>query len=403
MQDRHTLLQSFMTVRSTSERLCKPLCVEDYVPQPHADVSPPRWHLGHTTWFFEEFVLKAFAPGYQPFHPQYAFLFNSYYNLVGERTLRHERGTMTRPTVAQVYEYRHAIDARVSELLASCTDAAVAAVAPALELGIHHEQQHQELLLVDIKYILWQPPLYPAYSGKAPSPCPAPSGEWQAFEGGRVRVGHDGKGFADDNEGPAHEVWLQPFRLCSDMVTNTQWLAFMHDGGYRRPELWLADGWDLVQQRGINAPLYWIDEAHAFSLHGVIELDPHAPVAHVSYYEADAFARWAGKRLPTEFEWEHAARRLGAQHREDNARHARAQNLFNTLWQWTRSAYAPYPGYKPVQGALGEYNGKFMVNQMVLRGSSVATPAEHSRVSYRNFWHPDKRWQFSGVRLAVDA
>ncbi|MBX3459444.1 MAG: ergothioneine biosynthesis protein EgtB [Planctomycetes bacterium] len=397
MHDRTQLAQRYAATRAATEALCKPLCTEDYVPQPMADVSPPRWHLGHTTWFFERFVLSEFAAGYKPFHADYGYLFNSYYNLVGERTQRSRRGVHTRPTVAQVHEYRHAIDALVLELLRGSSEAGLASV---LELGLNHEQQHQELLLADIKNILWQPPMFPVYSAATPPRCEAPRGEWYAIDGGRVRVGHAQTGFAYDNEGPAHDVLLRPFRVCADMVTNAQWLAFMRDGGYRRPQLWLADGWDFVSGQGIIAPLYWVDESRTYSLHGVIELDPNAPVAHISYYEAEAFARWAGKRLPTEFEWEHAARVLGARQEHTTDRN---HDFFNTLWQWSQSAYVPYPGFKPVQGPLGEYNGKFMVNQMVLRGSSVATPRGHSRVTYRNFWHPDKRWQFTGLRLAEDA
>ncbi|MCC7508251.1 MAG: ergothioneine biosynthesis protein EgtB [Planctomycetes bacterium] len=406
MHDRQMLLRSFATARSTSERLCKPLCTEDYVPQPHTDVSPPRWHLAHTTWFFEEFVLKAFAPGYQPFHPQYAFLFNSYYNLVGERTLRHERGGMTRPTVAQVYEYRHSIDARVTALLESCSDATQHELAPILEVGLNHEQQHQELLLADIKSILHQAPLFPAYAeGEAPA-ADAPPDTWAKFGGGVTRIGHEQGGFAFDNESPAHDVLLQPFKLAHGLVSNAQYLEFMLQGGYRRPELWLSDGWDVAQAQRWDSPLYWHmqnGQRTQFTLYGLRAMDPHAPVTHVSYYEADAYARWAGKRLPTEFEWEHAARQQGGDAAGLPALHPHAHGMHGSVWQWTSSSYAPYPGFRVCQGPLGEYNGKFMVNQQVLRGGSVASAPDHLRVTYRNFWHADKRWQFSGIRLAEDA
>jgi ergothioneine biosynthesis protein EgtB len=405
MDSRSDLLRRFSAVRATSERLCEPLATEDYVVQPMVDVSPPRWHLGHTTWFYENFVLGRFARDYQPFHPQYGFLFNSYYNLVGDRTPRPDRGLLTRPTVREVYEYRSEITRRVLSFVGDCNEDAFRTLAPVLETGLHHEQQHQELLLTDIKFILFQAPLYPAYREGSPPAAKPPSPEWRSFDGGVVGVGHVGDGFAYDNEGPAHEVLLQPYRLAESRVTNAQYMEFMQDGGYSRPPLWLADGWDLVQQQGWSAPLYWLErdgKPMQHTLYGLREVDPHAPVTHVSFYEADAYARWAGKRLPTEFEWEHAAKQA-AEHGallEDGTLHPAGHSMIGDVWEWTQSSYVAYPGYKPVEGALGEYNGKFMINQMVLRGGSLATPRDHLRLTYRNFWHPDKRWQFSGIRLA---
>lgn len=405
MDSRSDLLRRFSAVRALSERICEPLATEDYVVQPMVDVSPPRWHLGHTTWFYENFVLKRHAPGYQPFHPQYGFLFNSYYNLVGDRTPRPNRGLLTRPTVREVYEYRKAVTQRVLSFVSDCNEETFRELAPVLETGLNHEQQHQELLLTDIKFILFQAPLYPAYREGSP-PAAKPAAEvWKSFDGGVLGIGHTGDGFAYDNEGPAHEVLLQPFKLADSCVTNAQYLEFIQDGGYSRPPLWLADGWETVQQSGWKAPLYWLErdgKPMQHTLYGLREIDPHAPVTHVSFYEADAFARWAGKRLPTEFEWEHAAKQAASPGAllEDDVLHPTGHGMIGDVWEWTQSSYVAYPGYKPVEGALGEYNGKFMINQMVLRGGSLATPREHLRLTYRNFWHPGKRWQFSGIRLA---
>jgi ergothioneine biosynthesis protein EgtB len=388
---RADILAGYRAVRVHTREICAPLRTEDYVVQPITDVSPPRWHIAHVTWFFEQFVLGEFVTGYQPFHPQYAFLFNSYYNLVGERTERPKRGLLTRPTVDELWAYRAEIDARMTRLLESCDDTTLAELLPVLEIGLNHEQQHQELLLTDIKFILFQAPLYPAYrEGKPAAARPADAG-WSEFAGGVVEIGHDGNGFAFDNEGPRHRQFLRPYRLANGLVSNADYLRFMEDGGYSRPELWLSDGWDVARREGWQAPLYWLEREgrrQAFTLHGLRELQPDEPVSHVSYYEAEAYARWAGKRLPTEFEWEHAAANLRS---------------IGQVWEWTGSAYLPYPGYRAPEGAIGEYNGKFMVNQMVLRGGSVATPAGHARPTYRNFWHPDKRWQFTGIRLAEDA
>ncbi len=411
MDQRSSLLRQFSAVRATSERLCEPLATEDYVVQPMLDVSPPRWHLGHTTWFYETFVLGRYGDRYKPFHPQYSYLFNSYYNLVGERTARANRGFITRPTVAEVYEYRKEITQRVTDFVSDCPDDVLERLAPVLEIGINHEQQHQELLLTDIKYILFQEPLYPAYTkGEVPVCEPPPSG-WIRFDGGLVNVGHDGPGFAFDNERQSHQVMLRPYKLSSALVSNAQYMEFIEDNGYSRPDLWLSDGWDLKEREKWTAPLYWVERVGGgvqHTLYGLREIDPNAPVTHISYYEAEAFARWAGKRLPTEFEWENAARVSGAMNQpgtmlDFNVFHPCAHAMIGNVWKWTRSSYLPYPGYRVAHGALGEYNGKFMVNQMVLRGGSICTPGDHIRVTYRNFWHPDKRWQFTGIRLAEDA
>jgi ergothioneine biosynthesis protein EgtB len=393
MTDRARLLERYAEVRSNTDEICTPLQIEDFVVQPMADVSPPRWHIAHVTWFFEQFVLTRFVEGYEPFHPQFAFLFNSYYNHVGERTERSRRGMLTRPTVQEIWVYRKEIDARITQLIEHCDDATLAELLPILEVGLNHEQQHQELLVTDIKYILFQPPLYPAYqpAEKADAKRLQSTGGWQQFDGGVFGMGHESDGFAFDNELPRHDQLLGPFRLANDLVSNAQYLEFMRAGGYTRPEFWLSDGWDVLQREAWCAPLYWLEREnvwHAYTQHGLQLLDEDEPVMHLSYYEADAYARWVGKRLPTEFEWEHAAPTLG-----------------NTgqVWEWTCSGYLPYPGYRAPEGAIGEYNGKFMVNQMVLRGGSLATPPGHVRPTYRNFWHPDKRWQFTGIRLAEDS
>ena len=392
MPTRAEILARYQAVRARTREICAPLQTEDYVVQPTADVSPPRWHIGHTAWFFEQFVLREFVADYQPYHRHYSFLFNSYYNLVGERTERPRRGTLTRPTVNEVWAYRDEIDARIGRLIEACDDATLPRAQRVLEVGLNHEQQHQELLTADIKYILFQPPLFPAYQARGEAAALLPrTGGWQEFGGGVFGIGHRGDGFAFDNELPRHDQLLRPYRLANELVSNAQYIEFMQAGGYQNPEFWLSDGWDTVQQYGWRAPLYWLEREgnwQVFSLCGLEALVPDAPVMHLSYYEANAFARWAGKRLPTEFEWEHSAIKL------PNA---------GRVWEWTSSSYLPYPGYRAPDGAIGEYNGKFMVNQMVVRGGSVATPPGHCRPTYRNFWHPDKRWQFTGIRLAEDA
>ncbi|MCC3159564.1 ergothioneine biosynthesis protein EgtB [Hymenobacter sp. 15J16-1T3B] len=423
-----TFAARFAAVRAQTEALCRPLLPEDTVVQPVIDVSPPKWHLAHTTWFFETFMLQAHLPGYELFHPQYAYLFNSYYNSLGSRVNRADRGTLSRPALADVYRYRAYVDEHMQRLLASAE--AEAPFAEVLELGLQHEQQHQELLVTDIKYILSTNPLAPSYFGPeqaAPQPRPAlPPASWLPVPGGVAPVGFqpdagDAPGFCFDNELPVHQTYVAPFELQNRLVTNAEYLAFVEAGGYQDFRYWLGEGWELVQTAGWQAPLYWVRPAapgaawQRFTHHGLQPLDPAAPVTHLSFYEADAYAHWAGARLPTEQEWEVAARHFGAEASGGNfvesrrydpaplpadADPARCHQLLGDCWEWTYSAYHPYPGYQKAAGALGEYNGKFMVNQLVLRGGSCATPASHIRLSYRNFFHADKRWQFTGIRLA---
>ncbi len=410
------LLQQYQKVRCFTERICEPLEPEDYVVQSMPDVSPTKWHLAHTSWFFETFVLSSALPDYHPFHPMYSYLFNSYYNAVGERHARPQRGLLTRPTVAEIYRYRAHVDACMQELLAGADAARLAPLAPIVELGLHHEQQHQELLLTDLKHVLACNPLRPAYREAAPDAAgDAPPIGWQAHSGGIGWLGYNGAGFCFDNELPRHRVYLEPFRLATRLVTNAEYLAFMADGGYEWPELWLSDGWNTVNAQGWRAPLYWEQRDGAWwlqTLAGPRPVAPAEPVCHVSYYEADAYARWAGARLPTEAEWETAAGGLplaGNFVESERFHPAPApvggpglQQMYGDVWEWTASAYSPYPGFRPSAGALGEYNGKFMCSQLVLRGGSCATSASHIRASYRNFFPPDARWQFSGIRLADD-
>ncbi len=411
-----TLAATYRTVREATERLCEPLSREDYVVQSMPDVSPTKWHLAHVSWFFETFVLKPHATGYRPARPEFEYLFNSYYNAVGEQYPRPRRGLLTRPTVDEVYEYRAAVDAAMLALLEEDDHD----LATLVELGLNHEQQHQELILMDIKHVLSCNPLHPAYR---PAPearsLAAPGLEWIERDESVRWIGHQGDGFAYDNESPRHRVLVPAFRIASRPVTNGEFLEFIRDGGYRTPTLWLADGWSTVEREEWQAPLYWIrrDGAwHEFTLGGLRALDPAAPVCHVSYFEADAYATWAGARLPTEAEWETVAREqpvegnfleqdaLGPRAAPADAGGAAAPvQLFGDVWEWTRSPYQPYPGYRANPGALGEYNGKFMCNQQVLRGGSFASPASHLRATYRNFFYPHCRWQFAGLRLARDA
>ena len=410
------LAARYCAVRATTERLRAPLSAEDCQAQSMDDASPTKWHLAHTSWFFETFVLERQARGYRPFHPEFRVLFNSYYQQVGPQHPRPQRGLLTRPSLDQVLSYRAHVDRHLLDLLSAARDGA--AFASVVELGLHHEQQHQELILTDAKHLLALNPLRPAYRvalhriADAPgSPSPL---RWQSFGGGTAEIGHDGRGFAFDNERPRHPVMLAPFALATRLVTNGEFLAFIEDGGYERPELWLSDGWNAVQSRGWRTPLYWQRREGAwweFTLSGVCPLAVDEPVCHVSLYEADAYATWAGARLPTEAEWEVAAAAVPVAGNllESDVLHPvpagagdELQQLFGDVWEWTRSAYAAYPGYRPPAGALGEYNGKFMCNQLVLRGGSCATPASHIRATYRNFFPPDARWQFSGVRLARD-
>ncbi|MGH7313390.1 MAG: ergothioneine biosynthesis protein EgtB [Candidatus Rokuibacteriota bacterium] len=408
--------QRYQTVREVTERLCAPLAVEDYVVQAIPEASPAKWHLAHTTWFFETFVLQAYRPGYRPLEPQYRYLFNSYYNAVGAQFPRSERGHLSRPTVAEVYAYRAHVDKAMAELLERQAVNAGPALTEVVTLGLHHEQQHQELLLTDLKATFGANPLAPAYQAlELPRNRSAAPLEFVDVPGGLVAVGHDGAGFAFDNERPRHEVHLRPYRLASRPVTNGEYLAFMDADGYQRPELWLSDGWATVGTQGWQAPLHWRRRDGAwwlYTLSGLVPVDAEAPVTHVSYYEADAYARWRGRRLPTEQEWEHAAagRTIEGHFQEAGLYQplpapdrGRLVQLFGDVWEWTQSPYVAYPGFRPLADGLGEYNGKFMVNQLVLRGGSCATPRSHLRASYRNFFPPGARWQFSGIRLAEDA
>src|SRR5262245_26933775 len=388
--DFHALAARYREVRRVTEHLCEPLQVEDYGLQSMPDCSPPKWHLAHTTWFFETFILADHEPGFRPFHPQFRTLFNSYYETIGERWPRPARGLLSRPTVAEVYAYRHAVDERMMRVIEQSTDA----IMPLVELGLNHEQQHQELLLTDLKHALGLNPLHPKYLPPLPAtPSAVNPQRWEAHSAGVRSIGFAGDGFAFDNESPRHRVFVQSFEIASRTVTASEFLAFIDDGGYDQPTLWLSDGWSARQLHGWTAPLYWrrsLDGWSLFTLRGERSIDPAEPVCHVSYYEADAFARWAGARLPTEAEWEVGVTEGGL------------QQAFGEVWQWTGSAYLPYPGFRVAPGAVGEYNGKFMVNQHVLRGSSCMTPADHERVSYRNFFPPAARWACSGVRLARD-
>ena len=411
MSDGPRLLDRYLDVRRATERLCQPLAVEDYVVQAMPDVSPAKWHLAHVSWFFETFVLRMRLADYRPLDERHAMLFNSYYNGVGPQFERAARGTLSRPTVADVFAYRAHVDKAMIQLLERA--GAVPPAATVIELGLQHEQQHQELLVTDLKYNLGANPLRPAYRRLSrESRAAAPHG-FAAFEGGLVEIGHAGSGFAFDNEIPRHRVVLAPYEFGSRLVTNTEYLQFIEAGGYRRPDLWLSDGWRAARERNWGAPLYWerVDGGwQTYTLGGAAPLDPNAPVVHVSYYEADAYARWRGARLPTEAEWEHAAAGgpVDGHLLDDEPDEPRPASepglaqLFGDAWEWTASAYLPYPGFRPLSGALGEYNGKFMVNQMVLRGGSCATPRSHMRATYRNFFPPDARWQFSGIRLAGD-
>ncbi len=423
------LAERFRAVRAATEALADGLSAEDQVVQSMPDASPVKWHRAHTTWFFETFVLTSEAPTYRPFDPRYGYLFNSYYEAVGARHPRPQRGLLTRPGTREVGEYRRHVDEAMVALLDGADPATLARIGPLVVLGLHHEQQHQELILTDLLHLLSCNPLRPAYRPWRPDPDladdatvadSAPCG-WLAVEGGIHAIGHDGGGFAFDAEGPRHEVLLRPFLIADRAVTNGEWLAFMAEGGYpgggrARPELWLSDGWATACAEGWRAPLYWERRESTwwtFTLGGMRPVDPAAPVCHVSFYEADAFARWAGKRLPTEAEWEVAAAELeplGNTAGTGLLRPLRAygpagelRQMFGDVWEWTASPFLAYPGFRPAAGAVGEYNGKFMANQWVLRGGSCATPDGHLRASYRNFFYPHQRWQFSGLRLAEDA
>jgi ergothioneine biosynthesis protein EgtB len=414
-EQRDLLQDRFAAVRARSLALTEGLSPEDQMVQSMADASPTKWHLAHTTWFFETFLLGPNVPDYRPFDADFGYLFNSYYEAVGARHARPRRGMLTRPSLDQVVAYRAHVDRAMPELMAAATPAGWLAIAPLIELGLNHEQQHQELMLTDLLHAFSCNPLRPAYRPYRPAPAAAPAPlAWLAVDEGLHEVGHDGKGFAFDCEGPRHRVLSRPFRIASRLVTNGEWRAFMADGGYRRAEFWLSDGWAKVQEAGWRAPGYWREQDghwHAMTLSGPLPVDDDGPVCHVSFYEADAFARWAGKRLPSEAEWELACATLplgGDRAEPDVFRPLAAtggpglRQMFGELWQWTQSAYGPYPGFRAPPGAVGEYNGKFMCNQMVLRGGSCVTPAGHTRPTYRNFFYPHQRWQFTGLRLAED-
>lgn len=404
--DAAALKLRYLEVRARSLALAAPLSAEDQCIQSMPDASPTKWHLAHTTWFFETLLLQAHASHYEPYDPRFHYLFNSYYEALGPRHPRPQRGLLTRPSHDQVHAYRQHVDEGVTALLDSVDSVALARIEPILTLGLNHEQQHQELILTDILHALSCNPLLPAY--RAPDrpgspPSAAKAIRWLPQAAGIHHIGHAGPGFSFDNETPRHTTLIRPFAMADRPVTCGEYAAFVADGGYRRPEFWLSDGWSAAQGNGWSAPAYWLapedprlndrhlaDGWHVFGLNGVLPMDPNAPVAHISFYEASAYAAWAGARLPTEFEWEAASASRGI------------GQITGYVWQWTRSAYDPYPGFKPLPGIAAEYNGKFMVGQLVLRGGSIATPALHTRPTYRNFFPPSARWQFSGVRLARD-
>jgi ergothioneine biosynthesis protein EgtB len=409
------LAARFRQVRGLTASLCAPLDVEDYGVQSMPEASPAKWHLAHTTWFFETFVLADALPDYQPYHPTFRYLFNSYYEAVGERLPRARRGLLSRPSVAEVYRYRQQVDDRVLTLLDQADSRLAHSLAAALVLGFHHEQQHQELLLTDIKHAFACNPMRPVYrEAQVPQANSTRSLGWMHHRAGVSAIGHSGDGFAFDNESPRHKTYLGAFSLADRLVTNQEYLAFMEDDGYQRPDLWLSDGWQARNANGWTSPLYWDRDRSGWNittLAGLRKLNPAEPVCHLSYYESDAYARWAGARLPTEAEWEVAANQVpvagnllgtGNLHPISAKAADGVAQFFGDAWEWTGSAYTPYPGYRPASGALGEYNGKFMCNQMVLRGGSCVTPEDHIRASYRNFFPPETRWQFTGIRLAKD-
>ena len=418
------LRDRFHQIRNFTDALCAGLEPEDCVVQSMPDVSPTKWHLAHTTWFFETFILKKFIPGYRAEIPEYAYLFNSYYNAAGDMHRRDLRGLISRPTVSQAQRYRASVDSHIDDLLSNPDESLLDEMEAILVLGFHHEQQHQELLITDIKHVFAQNPLYPVFRAAEERtatecrPC-----RFIDFEETVTAIGHDGDGFAYDNEGPRHQALVPAFSLATRPVTNGEFIAFIEDNGYSRPEFWLSLGWMTVNEQRWNAPLYWTKRDGAwwnFTLSGLRPVDQSEPVTHVSYFEADAYANWAGARLPTEFEWERAALSCpiegnfveterfhpvaaGSAVLADKAgKDQRLHQMFGDVWEWTRSAYSPYPGYRAAPGALGEYNGKFMCNQYVLRGGSCATSRSHIRRTYRNFFQPEKRWQFTGIRLARD-
>jgi ergothioneine biosynthesis protein EgtB len=418
IQGQRVLENRLFDTRHLSLELAAPLSAEDMTVQAMEDASPTKWHLAHVTWFYETFILTNYLSGYHPFDDTFNYCFNSYYESQGPRQPRPKRGVLTRPSADRILAYRAHVDDALAKLFAQGIEPG-SELSRLIEVGINHEQQHQELLLTDILALFAANPLRPAYQTRRPRLAGSEAREpaWIEFKGGIRQAGHDGRSFAWDNELPRHDVLIHPFRLADRLVTNGEWLAFMRDGGYSTATLWLADGWTAVNRDGWDAPLYWErrdDQWLAMSLEGLHPIETAAPVAHISYYEADAFARWAGKRLPTEFEWEVAAQNVPVAGNDLGTRALRPlpaessddagkpRQMFGDVWEWTQSAYLPYPGYRPPEGALGEYNGKFMVSQQVLRGGSCATPPGHTRTTYRNFFYPQQRWQFMGLRLASE-
>ncbi len=411
------LLQQYKQIRGFSKKIVSPLEIEDYVIQAIPDVSPPKWHLAHTTWFFETFILVPYLEGFKRFNDTYDYLFNSYYETHGRPYPRHARGLLARPSVNEIFQYRDYVDEQMTSLLERCDAETYDQIQPLLEIGMQHEQQHQELLVTDIKYNFSINPLKPVYQHPVSTVKTAvPTLEWVRFDEGIVETGHSDDGFSFDNERPIHKSWLDRFALANRPVTNGEYISFMENGGYEKPEYWLSEGWSIVKEEQWKAPLYWEQkdgEWYSFTLSGVQKVVEDELVTHISFYEADAFARWAGYRLPTEMEWEHAMKNQRIEgnfadqgHYHPTAEYSEENNqmmkTFGDVWEWTSSPYVPYPKSKPLEGTLGEYNAKFMCNQMVLRGGSCATHSTHMRLTYRNFFHPDKRWQFSGLRLAKD-
>ena len=416
MEEKNSLLTRYKKIRDTTENICNPLVKEDYVVQPNTDVSPPKWHLGHTTWFFELFLLKKFRHQYSEYNSKFNYIFNSYYESAGERILRSNRGNLSRPSTDEIYDYRRHVDTAVMEWLSN-DPPTEEEIHKLFEIGLNHEQQHQELLLTDIKYILGHNPLFPVYQNRQRNLNNPKSTEekYIEIEEGIYEIGHDSYEFSYDNETPLHKILLPSFRIMTRLITNGEYLEFMKAGGYTNHDHWLSDGWNWINENEIDKPLYWHiikGKWHFYTLHGLKEIDLHAPVCHLSYYEADAFASWKGKRLPTETEWEVAFQKLNSGNNIYNLFSGSineplpgingSTQILGDVWEWTSSAYLPYPGYQLPEGAIGEYNGKFMINQMVLRGGSCATPKNHIRKTYRNFFQTNKRWQFTGIRLAED-